>query len=220
MQRDPSRKVDAPILILRIITQETHVRRSIRPLAFTVLSLVAVHIVSGCAFLQLLRSEKLKTPEITYLRTVIRSYDAEKAEVDFVINATNPNKIGLKNITVDYELFHEGRAFLKGSGIDVTLAPSGDTEIRIPAVIPYRSVFNTAYALTQRILAGDSTVPVRFEALVSGRPTLYNEVEEGALFSFSRKLSRTEHIPIPRQQIDDATDAIKRRGMDEIRKRF
>src|SRR5690606_38227939 len=105
MQRDPSRKVDAPILILRIITQETHVRRSIRPLAFTVLSLVAVHIVSGCAFLQLLRSEKLKTPEITYLRTVVKTVASDRAEVDFVINATNPNKIGLKNITVDYELF-------------------------------------------------------------------------------------------------------------------
>lgn len=220
MQRDPSRKVDAPILILRIITQETHVRRSIRPLAFTVLSLVAVHIVSGCAFMQLLRSEKLKTPEITYLRTVIRSYDAEKAEVDFVINAANPNKIGLKNVTVDYELFHEGRAFLKGSGIDVTLAPAGDTEIRIPATIMYNSVFTTAYALTQRVLAGDSTVPVRFDALVSGKPTLYNEIEEGALFSFSRKLSRTANIPIPRKQLDDAADAIKRRGMDEIRKRF
>ncbi len=188
-------------------------------LAITSLALVAPTL-SGCAFMQLLRSEKLKTPEITYLRTVIRSYDAEKAEVDFVINAANPNKIGLKNVTVDYELFHEGRAFLKGSGIDVTLAPAGDTEIRIPATIMYNSVFTTAYALTQRVLAGDSTVPVRFDALVSGKPTLYNEIEEGALFSFSRKLSRTANIPIPRKQLDDAADAIKRRGMDEIRKRF
>lgn len=182
--------------------------------------LLSVTLFSGCSFMRLLRSEKLKTPEITYLRTVVKTVAGDRAEVDFVLNATNPNRIGIKNVTVDYELFHEGRAFLKGSGIDVTLAPAGDTEIRIPAVILYNSVFNTAYTLTQRILAGDSTVPVRFDALVTGKPTLYNAVEEGALFSFSRKLSRTENIPIPRKQLDDATDAVRRRGMEEIRKRF
>jgi hypothetical protein len=187
--------------------------------ALAMLIVVAV-LVPGCAFMRLARSEKIKVPEVTYLRTVIKSYDNEKAVVDFVLNANNPNKIGLKNVAVDYELFHEGRAFLKGDGINVELTPSGDTEIRIPAIIAYNSVFSTAYALTQRILAGDSTVPVRIDALVSGKPTLYNEVESGALFSFSKKLSRTEQIPIPRQHIDNATEAAKRRAIEEIRKRF
>jgi hypothetical protein len=187
--------------------------------ALSLLIVVAV-LLPGCAFMRLARSEKIKVPEVTYLRTVIKSYDNEKAVVDFVLNAKNPNKIGLKNVAVDYELFHEGRAFLKGDGINVELAPSGDTEIRIPAVIAYNSVFSTAYALTQRIIAGDSTVPVRLDALVSGKPTLYNEVESGSLFSFSKKLSRTEQIPIPRQQIDGATEAAKRRALEEIRKRF
>lgn len=187
--------------------------------ALSLLIVVAV-LLPGCAFMRLARSEKIKVPEVTYLRTVIKSYDNEKAVVDFVLNAKNPNKIGLKNVAVDYELFHEGRAFLKGDGINVELAPSGDTEIRIPAVIAYNSVFSTAYALTQRIIAGDSTVPVRLDALVSGKPTLYNEVESGSLFSFSKKLTRTEQIPIPRQQIDGATEAAKRRALEEIRKRF
>jgi hypothetical protein len=187
--------------------------------ALSLLIVVAV-LLPGCAFMRLARSEKIKVPEVTYLRTVIKSYDNEKAVVDFVLNAKNPNKIGLKNVAVDYELFHEGRAFLKGDGINVELAPSGDTEIRIPAVIAYTSVFSTAYALTQRIIAGDSTVPVRLDALVSGKPTLYNEVESGSLFSFSKKLTRTEQIPIPRQQIDGATEAAKRRALEEIRKRF
>lgn len=176
--------------------------------------------LSGCAFLRLARSEKIKVPEVTYLRTVIKSYDTEKAVVDFVINARNPNKIGLKNVSVDYELYHDGRAFLKGAGIQVALAPAGDTEIRIPAVIAYNSVFTTAYALTQRLIAGDSTVPVRLDAVISGKPTLYNEIEEGSLFSFSKKLSRTEEIPIPRKQLDDAADAAKQRVIDSIRKRF
>ncbi len=169
--------------------------------AFLVLAcaLATLTVLNGCAFLRLLRSERLKAPEVTYLRTVVKTVAGDRAEVDFVINATNPNKIGIRNVTVDYELFHEGRAFLKGSGLDVNLAPAGDTEIRIPVVITYSSVFSTAYALTQRILAGDSTVPVRLEALVAGKPTVYNDVEEGALFSFSRRLSRTENIPLPAQ---------------------
>lgn len=187
--------------------------------ALAVLALAPLGL-SGCAFLRLARAEQIRKPEITYLRTVVKSYDLEKATVDFVINARNPNKIGLKNVAVDYELFHEGRAFLKGDGIQVSLAPAGDTEIRIPATIAYNSMFTTAYALTQRIIAGDSTVPVRLDAIISGKPTLYNEIEEGSLFSFTHKLSRTENIPIPRKQIDDATDAARQRVIDSIRKRF
>lgn len=187
---------------------------------FCLLAIALSAVLSGCAFMRLARSEKLKVPEVTYLRTVIKSYDTEKATVDFVINAKNPNKIGLKNVAVDYQLFHEGRAFLKGDGIEVSLAPAGDTEIRIPAVIAYSSVFSTAYALTQRIIAGDSTVPVRLDAVVSGKPTLYNEVEQGSLFSFTKKVSRTENIPIPRKQLNDATDAAKNRVIDSIKKRF
>ena len=175
---------------------------------------------SGCAFMRLARSEKLKVPEISYLRTEVKSVTSGQAEVDFILNAKNPNKIGLKNVAVDSQLFHEGRMFLAGDGINVELAPAGDTEVRIPAVIAYSSVFTTAYALTQRIIAGDSTVPVRLDAVVSGKPTLYNEIEEGSLFSFTHKLSRTEDIPIPRKQIDDATDAAKNRVIDSIKRRF
>jgi len=182
--------------------------------------LLVVGSFSGCAFMRLARSEKLKVPEISYLRTEVKSVTGDRAEVDFILNAKNPNKIGLKNVAVDYQLFHEGRMFLKGDGINVELAPAGDTEIRIPAVIAYNSVFATAYALSQRVIAGDSTVPVRLDAVVSGKPTLYNEVEEGSLFSFTHKLSRTEDIPIPRKQLDDASDAAKERALKELRKRF
>src|SRR5690606_31059387 len=177
-------------------------------------------IASGCTFLRLARSEKLKAPVVTYLRTEVRSVSAREAEVDFVLNARNPNKIGLRNVSVDYELFHEGRPFLKGAGIDAALAPAGDTELRIPAVIAYGSVFTTSYALTQRIIAGDSTVPVRIDAVVSGKPTLYNETESGSLFSFSKAVSRVVDVPIPRKQRDDATDAGKKRALDELKKRF
>jgi Late embryogenesis abundant protein len=194
--------------------------KSTRLFTGLLVGLLVVSLTTGCAFLRLARSEKLKVPEVTYLRTVIKSYNTEKATVDFVINAKNPNKIGLKNVAVDYQLFHEGRAFLKGDGIEVSLVPAGDTEIRIPAVIAYSSVFSTASALTQRIIAGDSTVPVHLDAVVSGKPTLYNEVEQGSLFSFTKKVSHTEDIPIPRKQLDNATDAAKNRVIDSMKKRF
>jgi hypothetical protein len=194
---------------------------SLSTLSFLMLAAaLLVPTLSGCAFMRLARSEKLKVPEVTYLRTVVKSVSGDRAEVDFVLNAKNPNKIGLKNVRVDYELFHEGRMFLKGDGIDVALAPAGDTELRIPAVIAYGSVFTTAYALTQRVIAGDSTVPVRLDAVVSGKPTLYNEVEQGSLFSFTKKLSRTEQIPIPRKQIDEAAGAARNRVIDTIKRKF
>jgi hypothetical protein len=45
--------------------------------------------------------------------------------------------------------------------------------------------------------------------VITGNPTVYNEIEEGALFRFSLKVSRTEEVPISEDSVDKAKRAVK-----------
>jgi LEA14-like dessication related protein len=151
-------------------------------------------LLSGCALIGQLRG--LEPPEISWLRLEVRSVAADKARVDFVLNARNPNKFSLRNVAVDYELFHDDRRFLSGNEIRLDLAAGGDTEIRIPADIFYLDVLATAAALTRQVLSGATSIPVRLDATVKGKLPLYNDTAGG--IPFNKALTHTQAVPLPR----------------------
>ncbi len=106
----------------------------------------------------------------------------------------------MRNVFVDYELFFEGRRFLNGSSVELTLVPRGETKIRVPAEVVYGEILRVAGPAAAQVLMGGESLPVRVDGVVRGNPTVYNEAEEGALFHFSWKFSRTEKVPIPKEQ--------------------
>ena len=53
-------------------------------------------------------------------------------------------------------------------------------------------------------------LPVRIDAILSGNPTLYNDKESGSLIPFSLKISRTESVPIPQDDVQKAKNAGRR----------
>ncbi len=165
-------------------------------------------ILSSCAFFRL-ASLNLKPPSVTDVRCDVKDIGAERAKVEFVLAAYNPNTVGLKNVWISYELFSHGKRFLKGDSIKVNLAPKDTTPLVIPAEIVYREVFRVIGPMAEKALLGDKTLPIRIDAVVTGKPTLYNSQEEGSLISFTVKISRTEDVPIPQDQIDKAKDELK-----------
>jgi len=44
---------------------------------------------------------------------------------------------------------------------------------------------------------------------IYGKPTVYNEVEEGAFFDFSKRYSKTIDVPIPQDQLDKLKSKVK-----------
>lgn len=156
--------------------------------------------MGGCTFFKLVRSSKLKAPAFEYVRCDLKSLSERSASLDITVSAQNPNAIGLRNVYVDYELFTEGKRFLHGSQLAVDLAPQGRTELHVPAEVVYSEVVKVLGPVAAKVLLDRKTLPVRIDAVVHGKPTVYNEVEEGALFQFSWKFSRTEEVPIPQEQ--------------------
>jgi hypothetical protein len=180
----------------------------------TILSILLV--LSGCTALKLLTSTSLQKPEFKYV-----SYDMGKPELTKVmakvnINAYNPNTIGLRNVYVSYELFTQGTRFLKGSDIELQLAPSEDTPIVIPAEIIYLDVFKAVGAVAEKVMRRNKSIPVTARIHIYGKPTIYNEVEAGDLFSFSYTKDITLDVPIPHDEIDKAVD----KAADKVKKKL
>jgi hypothetical protein len=175
----------------------------------TVFLIFAALALSSCAFLRMVRESKLEKPSFSYVACRFLGASDRQADLEFTFSSFNPNAIGLKNITVDYELFYEGKRFLNGGDIALNLKPKDTTRIVIPAAVVYREVFEVAGPAAQRILLNRKSIPVRIDAVITGNPTVYNEIEEGALFRFSLKVSRTEEVPIPEDSVDKAKRAVK-----------
>jgi len=172
--------------------------------------------LSGCTALRLIHSSKLKAPKVSFVSYRFIGADAAQANLEFTLAAYNPNSIGLRNVNVGYDLFHQDRRFLHGGDIAVELKPMDTTFILVPAVVVYREVFKAAGPAGEHLLLDHRSIPVRIDALVAGNPTVYNEKESGGMFQFSLKLSRTEDVPIPDQLYKDAGKA----AMRSLRKLF
>lgn len=71
-------------------------------------------LVSGCAFLRIVRDSQLKTPAFTFVECRLTGANESQANLEIVLKAYNPNTIGLRNVMVNYELFHKDNRFVHG----------------------------------------------------------------------------------------------------------
>jgi len=172
--------------------------------------------LSSCSFLNLALSEKLKAPYFAYVRCEVMGVNLTQTNVNIVLSAYNPNKVGLKNVSLSYELFNEGKRFLKGNDIKVELKPQDTSRITVPAEVVYREIIAVVGPEAEKILLGQKAVPVRIDAVLTGNPTLYDDKKEGSLIPFTLKVSRTENIPLPRDQMNKLKD----KAIDTIRRKF
>ncbi len=187
----PRKSLAAPILVLAM------------------LAAAMALVFSSCTFFRLVRSTKIKTPSFDFVTCKFLGASDTQSDLQFTLSSFNPNTIGLKNVTVAYELFYQDKRFLHGGDIAIELKPQDTTRILIPASVVYREVMAVAGPAAQGLILNHKSIPIRIDAVISGKPTVYNQVEEGALFSFSLKVSRKEDVPIPEDTVDKAKRAVR-----------
>lgn len=166
-------------------------------------------LLAACAFMRIVKGAKLKAPAFAFVECRLTGANENQANLEIVLKAYNPNTVGLRNVTVAYELFHKADRFVHGGDIALELKPKDTTVILVPAIVVYREVIKAAGPAAQGLLLNHKSIPVRVDALLAGNPTVYNEVEEGSLFQFSLKTSRTQDIPIPESLYRDAGKAAR-----------
>jgi hypothetical protein len=153
----------------------------------------------GCTYTKLMTS-RLEKPTFTYTGAELVEASQNSAIVDFLFTAHNPNEAGLKNVTCSYELFVEGKKFLTGSDLPLSLNPKGDTEIKVTATISYADLRPVLGSIARRILSGRKTIPITIEAVFFGKPALYGDTGEELPIYFEMRLNRTADIPLQREK--------------------
>lgn len=161
--------------------------------AFIVILLL---IPSGCALTKLMTT-RLEKPTFTYTGAELVEASRSRAMVNFLFSAHNPNEAGLKNVSVSYVLFVEGKKILTGNDIPLELKPKSDTEIKIPTAIAYSDLVPVLGSVVQRLLSGQKTIPITIDAVLSGKPAIYSEAGKDKLITFEMRLTRTAEIPLP-----------------------
>jgi hypothetical protein len=153
----------------------------------------------GCAFTKLMTS-RFEKPTFTYRGSELVETSQGSVVVNFLFTAHNPNDAGLKNVTCSFELHVEGKKFLTGSDIPLTLDPHGDTEIKVPAKIAYADLLPALGSILRLILSGQKTIPITIDAVFSGKPAFYTEAGKEEPISFEMRLNRTADIPLPQEK--------------------
>ena len=164
----------------------------------------------------------IKSPKVKYLSHKIEKVTPEQVEVNLKLEAHNPNSIGLKNVFVSYELFTEGNKISKGEDIPIQLAPKKETIIKVPVKIMYKGVLSSLKPVLKKIIQQKKTLPVEIRAVVYGKPTVYNDMAEGDLFSFSHKEKKIIQVPLPKtkDKVQKKVDQLKNKAKDALKKLF
>ena len=155
--------------------------------------------LSGCTYTRLLTT-RFEKPTFTYTGFELVEASQNRAVVNFLFSAHNPNEAGLKNVTCSYELLAEGKNILTGTDIPLVLNPKGDTEISVPATIAYKDIFSFMGSVVQRLLSGQKTMPITIDALFSGKPATYGEAGKEQPISFEIRVVKTVDLPLPQER--------------------
>jgi hypothetical protein len=162
-----------------------------------ILSLILA--LPGCTFTKLMTT-RFEKPTFTYRGSELIEASQSKVIMNFLFTAHNPNEAGLKNVTCSYELFVEGKKFMSGNDVPLSLNPKGDTEIKIPATIAYTDLFPVLGSVIRLILSGQKTVPIAIDAVFSGKPAIYGEAGKEEPITFETRMTKTAEIPLPQER--------------------
>ena len=175
--------------------------------AFLLLSFMILP--AGCTAYKLSHSTKFEEPKIEFSRYCIKRVTDRQAEVDFIVLAENPNHVGIKGISADYELYLDDSRFAAGKAADVELPPGRETAITVPMVVVYKELLNTIGPAIERLLSNQKSMPITVKAKIYGNPRLYSDTEEGSLPRFEKRITRTIDIPLPEDESNKARDRLE-----------
>lgn len=167
---------------------------------------------AGCTAYKLLHSTKLEPPKIEFHEYRIKQVTDRQAEVDFIVRAENPNPIGIKGVSADYELYIEEGRFAAGKAVDAELppGPGRETALTVPVVVVYEELLNALGPAIERFLSKQKSMPITVKVKVFGNPRLYSDTEEGLLPPFEKRITKTIDIPLPEDEIDQTRDRLEK----------
>jgi LEA14-like dessication related protein len=87
-------------------------------------------------------------PKVKFERVRLDGIDFTKADTTFVFTVTNPNPVGIRVASFDYDLDVAGAGFLEGTNNDgLAIAASDDSKFRLPVTVVFADLLRLAQNL-------------------------------------------------------------------------
>jgi len=166
-------------------------------------------LTTACTSSNLIQALQLEKPEIHFIDYKIKNVNAKQVNLVLNFNVSNPNKIGLKNVFIDYELFTEGHKIVAGHESDMVLVPSGDSVVQVPAEMAYADLAKVLGPVAEHVLRQDKTLPVDAHVTIYGKPTIYSGFGIDDFFAFNYSTTRHLEVPLPQDKIDNALEKLR-----------
>jgi hypothetical protein len=115
-------------------------------------------------------SAGLKKPVISYEKYVVKKVTIRDTKVNFVYSVDNPNPVGLKRVSADYEMYLWYREkpkntppFGKVKNVKFDVKARAQSPFVLPMTINYEGFFKSSSRLAKAVLGGQKTVPFVLE---------------------------------------------------------
>jgi hypothetical protein len=162
----------------------------------TVIALLLL-VLPACAVTSLMTMH-VEPPSFTYKGIEVLAIEKGRIIFDVLFTAHNPNDAGLRNVVCSYDLSVEGKKFLSGQEIALSLARRSDSEVRVPATVAFTDLNAAAGVLLRRLAAGKKTITLSIDTVFSGRPALLTTAEGDKELLFELHQTKTFELPLTR----------------------
>lgn len=170
-----------------------------------------VSILGGCTFFKMLEHGTMKEPELTFKDYEIADIDLDKLTLRLIFNASNPNEEQIDTFFVDYELFIDEKSAVKGSNLKVNLIPGGESELVVPVVVSYGSLFDTASVLADRLSRGEKEIASRVWIRIHGEILVHEMFGRRKTKEYDYSVNINTDIPLPEVSTTTVTELVNKK---------
>lgn len=108
-------------------------------------------LLQGCASSRLYVLGTMEEPTLEYQDYKVRDIGLQRAHVDMLFKAHNPNYYEIDSFFVSYDFYLEGKLLAEGKHIPIELIPEGTSDIVVPVVVSYDNLIDTLGSVAAKL---------------------------------------------------------------------
>jgi LEA14-like dessication related protein len=174
-------------------------------LLLPLLVMIFSFLLNGCSSAQLAQQTKLEEPTIDFTKYQILSVTQKRVELDILFNAHNPNDLAIDSFFMDYELFVDGRSFVKGLKVKLNLIPKGKSTITVPVTIYYKDLLRSISSVATLIVKSERNLPMAADVNIYGQYKVLGFLDQD--FKYLKKVDLS--VPLPKYSVNDVMQFIQ-----------
>ncbi|MDH5300384.1 MAG: LEA type 2 family protein [Gammaproteobacteria bacterium] len=173
--------------------------------------LLSVLMLQGCASSRLYVLGTMKKPELEFLDYKVQDVGLQRAHVDLLFKAHNPNHYQIDTFFVSYDFYLEGKLLAEGRHIPVALIPEGTSEITVPVVVSYSNLMNSLDKVLEKLNKQDRKLQAKVKYRIFGEYEVWSWFGKSYKRDYFYESEADIPIDVPEVTLKDVGQELKNR---------